>query len=354
MTRRLIGVLLGLLVCRGAVAGEHYVLKFATLAPRGTSWMIVLSQWAKIVHARSDGRLEIKLYPGGVAGDEPDVITKMRFGQLQGAALTGRGIGEIYFPARILELPFLFRNYAEVDYVRARIMPRLRAGFRKNGFALIGWGEVGPVRLFSSKPVRTLQDMKKLRIWLWQGDPLARAFFSAAGLSPIPLSITDVYTSLSTGLINTVYAPPLGAIAMQWFTQTKYVSGFPMADAVAALVVRGRFYDRLPSDLQRILSETGKAAGQRLIAVSREDNVRSLRTLRKYGLKFGPGWAHVDRRQFFTLRDRVIAELEHRGLIPAALVRRVQDALHRYRAAHPGDGKPGAYFAPGAGVPALR
>lgn len=352
MARVWIGLVLSLLLVRSAVGAEHYVLKFATLAPRGTSWMVVLSKWAKTVREQSGGRLRVKLYPGGVAGDEPVVITKMRFGQLQGAAITGRGIGEIYFPARILEVPFLFRNYGEIDDVRARIMPQLRRGFRHNGFALIGWGEVGPVRLFSNRPVRSLKDMKKMRIWLWQGDPLAHAFFSAADLSPIPLSITDVYTSLSTGLINTVYAPPLGAIAMQWFTQTKYVSGFPMADAVAALVVRRAFYDRLPSDLRRILSETGRVAGEELIKVSRRDNVKSLQTLRKYGLKFGPGWGKVDHREFLQLRDRVLAELEREGLMPRALVHRVQEDLRTYRAHHPRDHGSGAYFPTGATTPA--
>ncbi len=342
-------VILGLTMCAPVHAGERYVLKFATLAPRGTSWMTVLSRWAQAVRTQSGGRLEIKLYPGGVAGDEPDVITKMRFGQIQGAAITGRGISEIYFPARILEIPFLFRNYGEIDSVRRRILPQLRAGFRKNGFELVGWGEVGPVRLFSSHPVRDIADMKQLRIWLWQGDPLARAFFRAAGLSPIPLSITDVYTSLSTGLINTVYAPALGAIAMQWFTQTRYVSGFPMADAVAALVVTRRFYDRLPVDLQRVLDRTGGAAGRGLIEVSRADDVKSLQTLRRYGLKFGPGWGQVDHRQFFRIRDRVLKDLEGGGLMPAALVAKVQRLLAEYRAAHPHDRGPATYFP--AGVP---
>ncbi|HQU16038.1 MAG: hypothetical protein B7Z66_01065 [Chromatiales bacterium 21-64-14] len=331
---RLAWLIVGLSIWSSAVAQEPYVLKFATLAPRGSSWMNVLSTWADTVRAKSDGRLIVKLYPGGVAGDESDVLLKMRFGQIQGAAFTGHGIGEIYFPARVMEIPFLFRSYDEIDYVRARLMPEFRAGFRRNGFELVGWAEVGPVRLFSKYPIRSFDDMKNLRIWLWQGDPLAQAFFSASGLSPIPLSITEVYTSLSTGLINTVYAPALGAIAMQWFTKTQYVTDFPMADAIGALVVQRQFFDRLPADLQALLLQTGGIAGRELIKVSRTDNRKSLQVLRKYGLKFVLPWKQVNHQQFYTLRDRVVQLLEKRGLLPVALVDQVQADLSRYRARH--------------------
>lgn len=331
---RLAWLIVGLSIWSSAAAQDPYVLKFATLAPRGSSWMNVLSTWADTVRSKSGGRLIVKLYPGGVAGDEPDVLRKIRFGQFQGAALTGYGIGEIYFPARVMEVPFLFRNYGEIDYVRGRLMPEFRAGFRRNGFELVGWAEVGPVRLFSQHPIRSFDDMKTLRIWLWQGDPMAQAFFSASGLSPIPLSITEVYTSLSTGLIDTVYAPPLGAIAMQWFTKTQYVTDFPMADAIGALVVQRRFFDGLPADLRALLLQTGTAAGKALIKVSREDNRKSLQVLRKYGLKFVLRWDQVDHQQFYTLRDKVVKTLEKRGLLPASLVEQVQADLRHYRAQH--------------------
>ena len=165
-------------------ADEAYVLKFATLAPQGSTWMNIIADWAAKVEKESQGRLKFKLYPGGVSGDEPDVLRKIRFGQLQGGAMTGHGIGYIYSPARVLEIPFLFRSYAEVDHVRARLMPDIREGFRANGFELLGWMEVGFIQLFSQEPIYSLEDMRKRRIWLWQGDPLGKAFFAASGISP--------------------------------------------------------------------------------------------------------------------------------------------------------------------------
>ena len=120
-------------------AEKTYILKFATLAPAGTTWVNLLHEWANEVERESRGRLIFKIYPGGVQGDEPDVLKKTRFGQLQGGAFTGYGIGQIYSPTRVLELPFLFNNIEVIDYVREQFMPDIEQGYRDNGYELVGW-----------------------------------------------------------------------------------------------------------------------------------------------------------------------------------------------------------------------
>jgi TRAP-type C4-dicarboxylate transport system substrate-binding protein len=129
------------------VAKEVYTLKFATLMPTGTTWTNTFDNWVKDVEDKSDGRLKFKMYSGGVMGDEPDVLRKIRKGQLHGGLFSGYGIGRIHSPSRILELPFLFKNTDEVDYVRDQLMPDIEVGFRKNGFELIGWPEVGQIHI---------------------------------------------------------------------------------------------------------------------------------------------------------------------------------------------------------------
>jgi len=319
-----------LLMASAANAGEAFVLKFATLAPEGSTWMNIIDDWAKNVEEKSGGRLKLKIYPGGVAGDEPDVLRKVRFGQLQGAAITGHGIGFIYSAARVLEMPFLFRDYDEIDYVQGKLLPDLRAGFRDNGFQLIGWAEVGFVRFFSQEPIGSMDDLRKRRIWLWQGDPLVEAFFSASDVAPIPLSITEVFTSLSTGLVDTVYAPPLGAIAMQWFTKTSYITDVGMGDGIGGLVVDNRFFNKLPKDLQTLLVTTGSEASERVIRETRLDNEKSLEVLRAKGMKFVP-WKSDGDTQVNEFRDRAAARLADDGYIPAELYRRVGTMLEQYR-----------------------
>lgn len=317
-----------------AAATQKYVLKFATLAPAGSAWMQLMDAWAEEVREKSDGRLTFKIYPGGIQGDEPDVLKKIRFGQLQGGAFTGYGIGHIYSPARALELPFLFNNIDEIDYVRKRFMPTIEQGFRDNGYELLGWMEVGFVHMFSTKPLRSLEDMKSRRVWLWQGDPMGQAFFDASGISPVPLSIVDVYTSLSTGLIDTVYAPPLGAIALQWFTRTPYISSVPMTNGMGALVVSKRFFDTLPADLQALLKETGREAGEKLIAATRIDNRKSLDTLKEYGLEFVEPGEGMSEKVLVDLRDRAAAELVSSDYIPARVFSTTRSLLQQYRDRH--------------------
>ena len=313
-----------------ARADESYTLKFATLAPLGSTWMNIITDWAAKVEKESKGRLKFKLYGGGITGDEPDVLRKIRFGQIQGAAMTGHGIGYIYSPTRVLEIPFLFRSYEEVDHVRAKLMPEIREGFRQNGFELVGWMEVGFIQLFSRTPIYSLEDMRKRRIWLWQGDPLGTAFFSASGLSPVPLPITEVFTSLSTGLIDTAIAPPLGAIALQWFTKTPYMTNIPVMDGIGGLLVSGKFFDALPKDLQELLRRTGEETGDRLLTETRRDNEKSLAVLKQNGVTITTEWKDKD-SDMFAIRDRAAADLAKSGYIPADLYERAKKALVDYR-----------------------
>jgi len=366
-------LLAGLLLCMLTLvsvpsqAEKIYTLKFATLAPAGTTWVKLLHEWADEVRKESKGRLIFRIYPGGVQGDEPDVLKKIRFGQLQGGAFTGYGIGQIYSPTRVLELPFLFNNIEEIDYVRKQYMPDIEQGYRDNGYEMLGWMEVGfiyffskhPIQslddlkdrricrdngyemlgwmevgfiyFFSKHPIQSLDDLKDRRIWNWQGDPMGKAFFSASGLSPVPLSIIDVYTSLSTGLIDTVYAPPLGAIAMQWFTKTKYITDVPMANGIGSLVVSRRFFQNLPQDLQKILKRTGEATGEKLIAATRKDNTEGLEILQQRGMQLVEGDEDLQSGEVENIRLRAGEILMDNGYIPKSVIDEVNSWLEDYR-----------------------
>lgn len=331
MNRLIVALLCGLALLTSNLNAAEYTLKFATLAPPGSTWMNLLGDWGRTVQERSGGRLEFKFYPGGVQGDEPDVIKKMRFGQLHGGAFTGYGIGQMYSPARLLELPFLFESTAEVDALRETFTPEFEQGFRDRGYRLLGWMEVGSVYFFSQHPIEDFDDLKQRRIWLWQGDILGEALFRAGKLAPVPLSITDVFTSLSTGLIDTVYCTPLAAIALQWFTKTPYMTNVPMTNGMGALVVSNRFFDALPPDLQALLEETGRDTGRKLIETARADNRRSLEVLREEGIKVVMQPESVDWRELTDLRDRAAAELTADGYIPRALYERSWKQLQQLR-----------------------
>ena len=314
-------------------AAEVYTLKFATLMPTGTAWTKLLDDWVKEVEEKSEGRIKFKMYSGGVMGDEPDVLRKIRKGQLHGGMFTGYGIGRIYSPARVLEMPFLFQSVEESDHVREMIMPDLETGFRENGFELLGWPEVGFIHFFSTKPLTSIDAIKQQRIWLWQGDPLGEAFFKASDINPIPLSIMDVYTQLSAkhGSIDTVYTSTFGAIALQWYSKLKYASHIPLTNAIGGVIVSNRFYDKLPADLQLLLKTTGKKMGDDIRLNAREANIKSIGLLEKNGIEFMLDWDDVDMDEMLKIRDDAAAYLEQTNYIPASMFSKTKKMLAQYR-----------------------
>lgn len=314
-------------------ASEVYTLKFATLIPPDTAWMKSIQDWSEELKLKSQGRLALKVYPGGVMGDEPDVLRKIRSRQLHGAFFTGYGIGRIYSPARVLEMPFLFHNIEESDYVRQRIMPEIEKGFRNKGFELLGWPEVGFLHFFSKQPINSLEDLKQRHIWLWQGDPMGEAFAKAAGVSPVPLSIMDVYTQLSAqhGSIDTVYNSPFGALAMQWHTKLKYASMVPMTNAIGSLVVSERFFKRLPEDLKLLLKDTGKIVAEKINQDARRDNIESISLLKQSGIEFMWDWSDQEKQQMLGIRDQAAQSLAESGYIPEQYFTQTRDILDQYR-----------------------
>jgi TRAP-type C4-dicarboxylate transport system substrate-binding protein len=333
MVLRSLLLVTSLLFSASSFSESRYIIKFATLVPADTAWMKQIDHWAEQVAKQSNGRLTFKIYAGGVMGDEPDVLRKIRSEQLQGAFFTGYGIGRIFSPARVLEVPFLFRNTDESDHVRKHLMADIEQGFRANGFELLGWPEVGFIHFFSKLPIHSLEELKQRNIWLWQGDPLGEAFASAANISPIPLSIIDVYGQLSAthGSIDTVYNSPFGALAMQWHSRLKYATIIPMTNAIGSLVVSNRFFTSLPRDLQQLLKSTGQETGRKINTIARRDNQKSIELLKQSGIEFMWDWNSSEQDELLAIRDRAAAKLAESDYIPASYFQRSKQLLNQFR-----------------------
>jgi len=263
---------------------QEYLIKVATIAPDGSTWVKVLKEYDSQIRKESNGRMGFKIYAGGVAGDEIDVLKKIRIGQYHAAGFTGVGIGEIAPNLRVLDSPFLFKSYDEVDYIYQKFNDEFEREIEKGGFVLLGWAEVGFVYTFTKTPVYGVDDLKKLKMWAWQGDPIAEAAYKVIGVTPVPLSITEVLTSLQTGIIDGVYGSPLAILATQWFTRVKYMHDVPLSNASGALLISKRYFDSLPKDLQEILLRNGKKYMRKLVELSREENKKAIETLKKNGI----------------------------------------------------------------------
>lgn len=325
--------LLLLLFSNFAIAKETYTLKFATLIPTGTSWTKTFDKWVSDIEEESQGRLKFKMYAGGVMGDEPDVLRKIRKGQLHGGLFSGYGIGRIYSPARILELPFLFKNTDESDYVRTQLMPEIETGFRDSGFELLGWPEVGFIHFFSKNKIQSINDIKNSRIWLWQGDPLGEALFAAADIKPVPLSIIDVYPQLSAkhGSIDTVYMSTFGAIALQWYSKVNYATHISVTNAIGAIVVSTSFFNKLPEDLQHLLKNSATTASNTIREQTRKENIKSKQLLIDNGIEFLWDWDTANLDEFINIRDKAASHLIKTGYIPEEFFNKTRHHLDSHR-----------------------
>jgi TRAP-type C4-dicarboxylate transport system substrate-binding protein len=282
LTITILALLLGL--AAGSAPAQQYTIKFATVAPEGSTWIKIMREYDKAVRAATGGKAGFRIYPGAVAGDEKDVIRKIRLGQYHAGGFTGVGLGEIAKRVRILDAPFLFKSYEEIDFIRDKYDAEFRKAYEDGGFVLLGWAEVGFVYIYSDRPVASPADLKASKMWMWEGDPIAQAAFQAIGVSPIQLSLTDVSTSLQTGMINTVYNAPYALVALQWFTRVKYVMSEPLAISNGAVVVSKKMFDSMPGDVQEALLANGRKYFRDLTLASRKENHDAIETLKKNGI----------------------------------------------------------------------
>lgn len=265
-------------------ARAQTAIKCATLAPDGSTWMKVLNELSKDLEKESGGKLKFKFYAGGVSGDEKDVVKKIRIGQLHSAGFTGVGLGDIAPEVRLLDAPWLFRSRGELEAVRSKFDKELRAAIEKGGFVLLGWTDLGSVIVFSKNPIAGPEDMRKQMMWVWEGDPIAVAAYKALGVNPIPLSVVDVMQSLQTGLIDAVYGPPLGVVALQWHAKLKHIFPVPLAESTGAVLVSKAFFDKLPAEQQKLLLSVSDRHLKRLNVQTNAENDKALETLQKQGL----------------------------------------------------------------------
>ncbi len=269
----------------GLVFGQTKI-RFATVAPVGSTWMNVMKEYANAVEDATNNEIKFKIYPGQVAGDEKDVLRKIRIGQLDSGGFTGTGLGEILPEVRIMDSPFLFRSYEEVDFIAEHFFDYFAERFEEKGFILLGWAEVGWVYVFTNKPIRTLEDMNGVKMWMWEGDPIAEATFRAFNISPIPLSITDVLTSLQTNLINGVYISPYACTVVQWHTKVKYMLDLPLADSNGAVLISKKKFNKLSDTEKETLKKLSREYFDQLTQLSRIDNAESLELLKETGITF--------------------------------------------------------------------
>jgi TRAP-type C4-dicarboxylate transport system substrate-binding protein len=285
-------------------------VKLAVLVPEGTTWGKSLKNLTREVELVTGGEVSFKVYYGGVSGDEADVLRKIRIGQLHGGIFTGKTLGEIYGDVRAMEIPFTFYgNHEKASATLKKLTPHFDQGLGSKGFVNLGFYEIGKVYVVSTKKVSNLNELKGIKIWSWEGDPLVGALLESLQLVSVPLALPDVLSSLSTGIINAAYAPPLGILALQWHTKVKYLVDFPTAYSIGALLISDKVWSKLsPDHQQKIILASKKyitEANQK--SVTESESARDL--LKKSGIEF-VSFPDADYKAAASVRHEVIRKLK--------------------------------------------
>ena len=297
-----------LLLGSPAQAASKYTFKVATIAPEGSIWTKRFRDFVTEVGEKSNGEIGFKVYAGGIMGDDRAMYRKMQIGQLHGGGFTMTGIGSVVPDFRVMGIPFLFQSYDEVDRVKAGLREYFNTAFAEKGLELIAMTEMGFVYSMSTAPISTLHQLQRSKIWAPKDDPISIAYLDTLGITPIPLSIPDVLTSLQTGMVETVFNSLYGAIVLQWFTKAVYISDIPFGYAYGAFLLDRKKFSRLPENYRKLLKSTAEKHFDLLIQDTRTSNREARQVLLENGVSMvrpDP----VDARKLIEKRDETVRRL---------------------------------------------
>jgi TRAP-type C4-dicarboxylate transport system substrate-binding protein len=268
-----------------ASAEEQTILKFAVMVPRTPEMAIEEKKYNKRLAELTDNKVQTRVYWGGAAGGETDVLRKMRTGQIDGTPLSLDVLSNFVRECLVLQTPGLFRNYKQVDAVRKELTPQFEEEAYKNGYKILVWGDVGRLRIFSKQKITKVSDFKKIRPWLYPESEMLKEFYKQIGATGVPLDIAEVYGGMQTGMIDTYWGTAVLAAALQWAKTANYMSQDALGFISGAVVFRRGSWDPLPdtakSAFRAIIDERSAEAQQDI----REMDDKAYKRLTERGLK---------------------------------------------------------------------
>jgi len=325
-----------LLLAAIAPAMAETELKIATIVPEGTSWMKAMREGADEISKRTEGRVRFKYYTGGVQGNDNQVRRKMRVGQLHGGVFTSGTLRQFQPQAELYGLPLLFRNYEEVTFVRERMDAGVRQSLEDAGFVNFGFAGGGFAYLISATPIATRDSMHGVKVWIPEGDEIARRSSAALGISSVTLPLTDVLTGLQTELIDTVMGPPVGVIVMQWHTAMKYITDIPIAYVYATMLIDKRVFGKIAAADQAIAREVMEGIYQGFDAQGVTEDRAAYQALLDEGLE-RVSIDDAEAREWQALIDASNEQAASEGVVPAVLLEELECYLAAFRAGAAGD-----------------
>lgn len=309
----------------GTAQEAQTVLRYATLAPPGSEVVRGIQAWSNELRRQTNGRVAIRVYAGGVQGDDAEMVRKLRGGRLDMAALSGAGLADVHRPILALQLPGLVQSYEQLDRARAAVSGTLEAGAQQAGFRVLGWFEIGRARIMSTTPIRTPADMRGKRVWSRTGEAMLPSFLSVVSASPVLLTVPELQGALSTGRVEVITAPSLAALALGWTSHVRYMTEMPLSIVLGATVASERAISALSEADRAIVLSTAATRHAEARRRARAAETEADRAVLTRGIQLVPT-TPAQRTEWLAVGQRVRAQVAS-SIAPAELVARIEAAV---------------------------
>ena len=323
--KKIVFIIVCFCICN--LSAKKIIIKMASLAPEGTVYHGMLIEMGQQWKKATNGEVILRVYPGGIIGDERDMIRKIRLGQFHAAAVSTEGLHEINPDVYVFSLPLVYDNYDDVEWMRSQMDDRIRRGMNKNGFELLTWADVGWVHHFSTEPVVYPEDLKKLKMFVWAGGYKAAELWKKGGFQPVPLASTDIMPGLQTGLIQSASTVSIFALSQQLFGIANYMLDMKWGLLTGALIIDSRTWNRIKPEYQKAMISISKAIIESKTNVIRDGGEAAISAMEEYGLKVHrqtPGELKVWKEFVGSWADEIRG-----GYIPVELYDTVQEIMNR-------------------------
>ena len=286
-------------------------IKLGTVAPKNSVWHEVLLRMRQDWREISDGAIDLTIYPGGVTGDEETMLRKIRSGQIQAALISGAGMARVDKSVSALQVPLMFDSLEEFDYVREKMEPQLEARIEAKNYKVLNWGEAGWAHLFAVKPFRTVDDLRKMKLYTGKGDEDMLLLYAELGFKVVPLDLTELQTALETRLVEAFAAPPLVAAGYQWFGSANYMLSERFLPIVGATLIDKKIWDGIPAGQQERMIASARRAGAEIQQAVRSKGEQAIARMQEHGLNVIPvdaatkaAWAEAVEAAYPKMRGR--------------------------------------------------
>jgi TRAP-type C4-dicarboxylate transport system substrate-binding protein len=237
-------------------------IDLGTVAPQGSPWHDVLLKMKQDWEKAAAGKVTLRIHAGAIQGDETEKLRKARQGSvLQAVALSGAALGLVDTSVSSLQIPMLIDSYAELDYIRARMEPKLEKAIEAKGFVVLNWSDVGWVHFFAKKQARTPDDIRALKLFTTAGDPDTEQLYKDLRFRPVPSGADELVTHLQTGFLEAFDVPPLFALLNQSFGIAKYMIDMKWAPLIAATLINRTAWEKIPESIRPELMRIARKAG---------------------------------------------------------------------------------------------